>query len=98
MHPNSKTQLLAETLEQIGASLESCGEHHWAKHLRGDAAKLRSDDVSGITDFLGAFGGMGSLNDISIRYDDPINRRIGEAWGLAKALARHYKLANDRNA
>ena len=89
---NSKTQQLAETLDRVGAALDSCGEQHWAGWLRGDAARLRGGDLSGITHFLGAFGGMGSLNDISVPYDDPIQKEIGEAHSLAKALARHHGL------
>jgi hypothetical protein len=89
---NSKTQQLAETLDHIGTALKSFDEHHWAGCLRGDAAQLRSGDLSGITHFLGAFGGMGSLNDISVPYDDPIQKQIGEAYSLAKALARHHGL------
>ena len=89
---SSKTLQLAESLERISASLDSKGESHWASWLRGDAARLRSGDASGISHFLGAFGAMGSLNDLSIPYDDPIQKEIGEAHSFARALARHYGL------
>ena len=89
---NTKTQQLAESLDHIGTALESCDQQHWASWLRGDAARLRRGDLSGITHFLGAFGGMGSLNDISLPWDDPIQKQIGEAYSLAKALARHHGL------
>ena len=78
--------------------MESCGEHHWAGCLRNHAATLRIGDLSGITGFLGSFGGMGSLNDIGLRHDDPINHEIGEAFSLATALAHHYDLTKKRNA
>lgn len=76
-------------LDEIGASLESCGERHWAEWLRSDAAKLRNGNLSGISHFLLAFGGMGSLNDL---YISPVN---GHRIGATKASAFNRKISND---
>jgi len=90
--PQISPDQLAEMLDGIGAALESRNEQHWARWLRGDAAKLRDGNLSGITHFLDAFGGMGSLNDINIPFDHPIQKQIEEAYNLAKSLARHHDL------
>jgi hypothetical protein len=54
---------LAQKIESAADLLTSIGESHWSKWLRGDAAMLRAGNFSAVEHFLGAFGGMGSLND-----------------------------------
>jgi hypothetical protein len=99
-------------LDSIGASLESCGERHWAKWLRSDAAKLRNGNLSGISHFLSAFGGMSSLNDLYISPANghriaateasAFNRRISSdlsaAYSLATALQSEHASDKPRNA
>lgn len=106
MQSDSKILQLAETLDRIGASLESRGEGHWARWLCSDAARLRRNDLSGITHFLGAFGGMGSINDLYIcvkkkhniaesevgAFNRELSHEISDAFSRATALKRHYEL------
>ena len=46
--------------------LEGVGEEHWAAWLRGDLGRLRRGDRYAIEHLLGAYGGMGSINDVLI--------------------------------
>ena len=59
----SGTQRLVEKLDEIVRILESHGEQHWSKWIRGDATELRLGNLNAVHHFLSAFGGMGSLND-----------------------------------
>ena len=83
---------LASSLEHLATRLEEAEEHHWAAWLRDDASKLRNGILYGVEHFLHAFGGMGSINDISIPFDDPIQKQLGEAFMAARELARYYRL------
>ncbi|HEV7927417.1 MAG TPA: hypothetical protein VGR14_18845 [Verrucomicrobiae bacterium] len=96
----SKTQALLEYLDEMATILESHGEQHWSQWIRGDAARLRRGDMSGVQHFLSAFGGMGSLNDRFLCPENSdqitkadvasVNARLSEtrseAWSLARAL------------
>lgn len=89
---NAQVLQLGEALDHIGSALASCGQAHWAGWLHGDAERLRCGDLSGISHFLSAFGGMGSLNDISLPFDSSIQGDISEAYDLAKTLERQFEL------
>jgi hypothetical protein len=54
---------LARTLHAAASLLEELGDTHWAAWLRRDATALEQGDKKAVRSFLGAFGGMGSLND-----------------------------------
>ena len=71
-----KTERLVSLLESASSVLRSCGEEHWSSWLEKDAALLRASDLKAIEHFLGAFGGMGSINDLVLH---PINgHRVAE--------------------
>jgi len=65
-----KTTELVTKLEECAAFLRACSEIKWARWLEKSAALLRSGQLSGIDHFNGAFGGMGSVNDLVLH---PIN-------------------------
>ena len=65
-----KTRELIAELEACSALLKSCSEAHWAAWLDDCASRLQRGDFSGIERFEGAFGGMGSINDLLLH---PIN-------------------------
>jgi hypothetical protein len=54
---------LAITLHRAASLLDELGDSHWASWLRQSAETLDRGDIEGAKSFLGAFGGMGSLND-----------------------------------
>ena len=81
--------------------LECYDEVNWAHRIREDASRLRSGDLTAITGFLGHFGGMGSLNDLTIcpenghrvteaettAANERLSGALSEAWSLARMLS-----------
>lgn len=63
---NGSGDHLLQLLADAATLLEGVGEEHWAAWLRGDLARLRRGDGYGIEHLLGAYGGMGSINDVVI--------------------------------
>ncbi len=94
--------VLAQAMDDLAAFLAERSMSHWSDWLANDAARLRKGDGYGVTHFLMAFGGMGSLNDVYFHplngnaHDEAeaeaLNERLtglrGRAWALAHAL-RH---------
>jgi hypothetical protein len=95
-------QRLAGVLEQTVSLLNQHGESHWAAWLATCERELAAGDAHGLDRFLGAFGGMGSFNDLLVmkvnghrieqEQESAVNRRLAElrheAWTEATAL-RH---------
>jgi len=96
-----KTQQLVKMLDEIAATLESFGDKHWSGWVSGDASRIRRGDLTGITHFLDAFGGMGSINDFYIcpqnghqiskteveSVNTKLSHSLSEAWTLARLLS-----------
>jgi Domain of unknown function (DUF6966) len=61
-----KAKQLIEILDQIVAVLDADGERHWRKWMASARSRLANSDYSGIEHLLGAYGGMGSFNDLII--------------------------------
>ena len=55
---------LAETLRNLVVVLEADGDEHWSHWIKDALARISGDDYSGIEKLLGAYGGMGSINDL----------------------------------
>jgi hypothetical protein len=93
--------LLLALVEAI-AFLKDWNKAHWVEWLEADAARIRRGDAYGVDHLLGAFGGIGSLNDLVITQmngddvaeaDVPgVNERLDDlrdrVWRHAQAL-RH---------
>ena len=65
-----KTTELVNELEGCASFLRECSEVKWAYWLENSASLLKSGQISGIDHYKGAFGGMGSINDLVLH---PIN-------------------------
>jgi hypothetical protein len=59
-----KTSELVAVLEELVDLLESDGCSHWSEWMQRARTRLVSSDFSGIDYLLGAYGGMGSFNDL----------------------------------
>ena len=64
------TQKLVLELDKGAELLRSCSESQWASWFEKCATLLRNGQYRGIEMFEGAFGGMGSINDLVLT---PIN-------------------------
>src|ERR1700692_4794798 len=97
-----RIQQLLKLLDDISAQLSGYGETHWSGWIAGDASRLRRGDLYGITHFLSAFGGMGSLNDLIICRQNghriteaettAANEKLSQALSDARGLA-HFVCA-----
>lgn len=99
-----KTQELVEVLGSLIELLRSDGETHWSAWMAKSKARLEASDFSGITHLLGAYGGMGSFNDLILcqqmvggrfswkagheEKNDQLSQLRSRAWELADAIKR----------
>lgn len=58
------TQQLVATLQEAVTLLRGCGESHWSTWLEENAGLIRDGNLRAVERLLGAYGGMGSLNDL----------------------------------
>jgi hypothetical protein len=89
---------LANRIDAAATLLYSFGEQHWGSWLAKDAATIRNLDLRGVEHFLGAFGGMGSINDLVIcqlnghkiaeEQEDAANNKLRSLLSEAATLAR----------
>ncbi len=93
---------LVRSMNELETLLGDVGEDFWRDWIRKDLTKIEHGDRYALDHFLGAFGGMGSFNDliihpvngheISKENIDFVNGRLGvlrsRAWASAKAMQR----------
>jgi len=93
---------LIEILERSASLLRNHDEDNWASWLESDRALLERGDFRGVTHFLSAFGGMGSLNDVTLlasnghvlavvdsdRITATLRTLLSQGYDLAKAISR----------
>jgi hypothetical protein len=63
-----KTAELCERLRETSALLKRSGEFHWSAWLDASLDRIENHDLSGVDHLLGAYGGMGSFNDLILTY------------------------------
>lgn len=93
-----KTRILCDRLRETADLLRRVGEQRWCEWLEESFRRIENSDLSGVDHLRGAFGGMGSFNDVLI---SPVNGHSvsdEESWGLNARLdeLRHelYELAD----
>lgn len=57
-------QQLFQTLTDLERLLREHAVHEWADKIAQSNRRLAAGDYSGVSSLLGAYGGMGSLNDL----------------------------------
>ena len=91
-----KTSRLVALLDELGVVLRELDQDHWADWVCESARRLSQSDFSGIKHLQGAYGGMGSFNDVlpelvGEQPDQRVKRARqlrSEAWNLAEEI-RH---------
>jgi len=68
MHPD--IEALVQKLREAEKLLRAHHKSRWADWLASDADRIHRLDFYGIEHLLSAFGGMGSLNDLVLQYQD----------------------------
>lgn len=61
---HSEVAQLAALADEASKLLLGCDEKHWGLWLENCARRIRNFDFSGVEGLRGAFGGMGSINDL----------------------------------
>jgi len=103
-----KTTELVKVLNELATILESDGEQHWRAWMLRARARLEQSDYSGIEYLLGAYGGMGSFNDLvlgqtlangrfawrlgHIELNERLDVLRNKAWELAQAIKRSHEV------
>ena len=101
---DASLQPLIDVLDALIQVLEQDGDTHWSAWMRRAKSRLAQGDDRGADDLLGAYGGMGSFNDLILgqSYQDgrfawkpgyaDLNERFdtlrGRAWELAQGIRR----------
>ena len=90
-------QRLATMLEKFATFLREHGETKWSEWVTGDAERVRSGDYYGVEHFLFAFGGMGSINDLTFPipggmgyrpFGKSVTNLVEPAYALAQEIQR----------
>jgi hypothetical protein len=101
--PGPKTQSLIELLERLASLLRYHDEDDWASWLESDRDLLQRGEIEGgISHMLSAFGGMGSINDLTLdsasglalqvaekdRVNTLLRALLSQAYDLATTISR----------
>lgn len=100
-----KTEELVIVLEELNDILGKYSVENWAQWMEKALTRIENSDFSGITHLLGAYGGMGSFNDLILSSHDAQqpkgttidqdNARLDElaskAYSLATDIKREYE-------
>ena len=103
----SQVKTLVQMLDQVIVLLVDDGESHWANWLSRAKSQLLAMDNDGIDNLLGAYGGMGSFNDLVIgqqfidekiiwksgyqENNDKLDRLRTDVYDLAKEIKSSIK-------
>ena len=97
---------LLRVLDQLGELLRTCEEEHWAEWIDRDRRLIADGHPDALGHLLAAFGGMGSLRDLTIhpanghaideRRIRPVNDRLRTLRGAAFTMAT--SLRNDEHS
>ncbi|MGB0591874.1 MAG: DUF6966 domain-containing protein [Myxococcota bacterium] len=100
----TRSQELVQVLDELVVLLEADGEAHWSAWMRGARERIAANDLGGVHKVLGAYGGMGSFNDLIIGQSmtegrliladdvDALNTKLGGLRSAAYDLAQDVKV------
>jgi len=84
LHP--EVRALADMMREMRHLLQTHNQTHWADLIAKSLHSIEKSDAYGLDQFLGLFGGMGSLNDCPL--DDRFDKLMHRTWELANKLKR----------
>jgi hypothetical protein len=80
----TEIQNLIAKLDELIELLKTDREVHWCNWMDRAKQKLENSDYAGVEDLLGAYGGMGSFNDLVISQSTKDGEIIWELDSQAK--------------
>ena len=75
--------------DALVASLREHGHESWARRMEQARNRIAAGDRVGIDRVLGAYGGMGSINDLNYDYRHPLMELVGEVYEPASAVRKN---------
>ncbi|MDN4474209.1 DUF6966 domain-containing protein [Demequina zhanjiangensis] len=85
--PDGEVDRLLATLESMVVLLRSSDEPFWADWIEHARNEIQRRDAHGLDRLLGAYGGMGSLNDLYLgREAARFDALKDDAWLIARDL------------
>jgi hypothetical protein len=97
----TEIQNLIAKLDELIALLNADREVHWCNWMDRAKQKLENSDYAGVEDLLGAYGGMGSFNDLVISQSNGLdsqakNKQLdvlrSSIWEIAVWLKRNHEI------
>lgn len=95
------TKQLIDVLEELITVLETANQPGWRDWMREAQTKLKRQDLTGITNILSAYGGMGSFSDLVIGWTDTPTGPVWDEAGtqldndLMRLRTRAWELADE---
>ena len=74
-------------MERATVLFDGRGDKRWAASLRRFLGAIKDEDFSGVQNFLEAFGGMGSINDLGTG-DKVLEQTLSRAFVIAGEIRR----------
>lgn len=94
-----KTTELLGVLTRVAELLQTAGEGHWAGWVSAAADRIGRGDAGGLDSLLGAYGEMGSFNDLHLcqlnGHDVAPSREAAVNADLSKLRSTAWSLASD---
>ena len=101
------TTELCDRLRETAGLLSRVGESHWRRWLETSLRRIENSDLSGVDHLLGAYGGMGSFNDLVLsppnapvtmtdefrELNDRLDELRSELYRLARAVRSNAEIA-----
>jgi hypothetical protein len=77
---------LENSIQEAAAILHASNETHWENWLRVNLQLIQNREIRGIEGMLGAYGGMGSINDLYV--NDRLESLLNRIYDLCDKLRR----------
>lgn len=96
LHPD--VQALLDAMRELEQFLKQQDEGFWSAYVARAAALVSRSDAYGLERILGAYGGMGSLNDLVLHRsgesltteNDQLDALRAKVWNLAHRLRHEF--------
>ena len=91
--PMSDKQRLEQRLYRLADVID---DGFWSDKVRTSADQVRAGKADGLRNFLGLFGGMGSINDSD--FAQVLRDDLSDSYGLASELLREHDYEMSRQS
>jgi hypothetical protein len=86
---DERVATLLSEMTALADRLRNEAQTSWSEWVEGDRVRIAAGDNRGLDDFLSAFGGIGSLNDVEMNAQT--RELCSRCWTLARELQREVR-------